>query len=67
MRNVTETNDSISSKGEHFRVMMDVFIVWQTTLTTDGDYTSYFLLFTSYFCLTSAVVLQAATKSNYEN
>lgn len=45
MRNVTETNDSISSKGEHFRVMIDVFIVWQMTLTTDGDYTSYFLLF----------------------
>lgn len=44
MRNVTESNDSISSKGEHFRVMMDVFIAWQMTLTTDGDYTSYFLL-----------------------
>ena len=25
---------------EHFLVMMDVFIVWQMTLTTDGDYIS---------------------------
>lgn len=24
---------------EHFLVVMDVFIVWQMTLTTDGDYT----------------------------
>lgn len=31
-------------KVQHFCVMMDVFIVWQTTLTADGDYTSYFLL-----------------------
>lgn len=33
---------------EHFLVMMDVFIVWQMTLTTDGDYTSA-LLFPFYF------------------
>lgn len=32
---------------EHFLVMMDVFIVWQMTLTTDGDYIStlFFFLF----------------------
>lgn len=30
---------------EHFLVVMDVFIVWQMTLTTDGDYT--FTLFFS--------------------
>lgn len=32
---------------EHFLVMMDVFIAWQMTLTTDGDYTS--TLFFSFF------------------
>lgn len=30
---------------EHFLVMMDVFMVWQMTLTTDGDYTSTLSLF----------------------
>lgn len=27
---------------EHSLVVMDVFIVWQMTLTTDGDYTLFF-------------------------
>lgn len=33
---------------EHFLVMMDVFIVWQMTLTTDGDYT--FTIFPPFLC-----------------
>lgn len=32
---------------EHFLVMMDVFILWQMTLTTDGDCT--FTLFSPFF------------------
>lgn len=35
---------------EHFLVMMDVFIVWQMTLTTDGDYTSTLLFFFPFLC-----------------
>lgn len=34
-------------KCEHFLFMMDVFIVWQMTLTTDGDYTSSLFSFSS--------------------
>lgn len=41
---------------EHFLVMMDVFIAWQMTLTTDGDYTSTLFFF---FPFSSAALSQA--------
>lgn len=52
MRNVTKTNDFISSKGEHFHVMMDVFIVVANDL--DNRWWLYFIL--SSFYLTSAAL-----------
>lgn len=46
---------------EHFLVVMDVFIVWQMTLTTDGDYTSTLFFFFSPFSFYSAALSQAST------
>lgn len=43
---------------EHFLAVMDVFIVWQMTLTTDGDYTSTLFFPFSFY---SAALSQAST------